>query len=86
VIIVALIASAILAGLLRARHWNGLGAVVVAASLAPLEITVEAFVFPADPEIRLWWEIAVVTATVYGLVAATAGYFAAQYLNGEPGA
>ena len=70
----AIAAAFLLALLLRERNIGGMAVIPLAALLVPLELTVEAFVYPAQPEARAWWPVAVLTGTLYGGVTAALGY------------
>ena len=39
-------------------------AVPIGALLVPLEVTRESFVYPANPEVQMWWRIAVVVGAL----------------------
>ncbi len=83
----AAIAVAFVVGLmLRAKRIGGFSAIPLAALLVPAAITFEAFVFPAEPEVRMWWRVAVFVGTIYGLVAAGIGYAFAAFLEKQRGA
>ena len=73
-IVAALLLAFGLAAYLRFREWPALRAIALASLLAPLAITFSAYVFPADPEFRMWWRTTVVTSVLFGLCAAAAGY------------
>src|ERR1700731_168536 len=73
-IVAALLLAFGLAAYLRSRRWPALRAIVLASLLSPLTITFGAYVFPAEPEFRIWWHITVVTSVFFGLCAAAAGY------------
>ncbi len=75
----ALAVSFVLALCLREGGIGGLLAIPISSLLVPIEITVEAFVYPANPEVRMWWPIAVTVGTLYGLVAAGLGYALAAF-------
>ena len=85
-IIVALAASLFLAAWLSRRRWHPLPGIVLPAALAPLDIAFEALVYPADPETRMWFQIMIVTASIYGLIAAAIGFVGAKYLASRSGA
>ena len=76
-IVAALIPPFGLAAWLRLRGWPAPRAIAVACLLAPVIVTFAAFVFPADPEFRKWWQSTVVTSVFFGLLAAAAGYWLA---------
>ena len=78
--IIALAMSLLIAAWLRSRKWHPTLGIVLPALLVPLDITVEAFVYPADPETRMWFQVMIVMATIYGLMAAAAGYVGAAYI------
>ena len=61
-------------------------AVPIGALLVPLEVTLEAFVYPANPEVQMWWRIAVVVGALYGLIAAGFGYAVASFAEKRRGA
>ena len=63
-----------LAAYLRFRRWAALRAIMLASLLSPATVTFGAYVFPAEPEFRLWWHITVVTSMFFGFCAAAAGY------------
>jgi hypothetical protein len=79
VTVIALIAALVLPNWLHSRRWNGFPAILGPAALVPLAITFESFVYPAEPEFRVWWHIAVLTGAFVGLVAAGLSYAAAAY-------
>jgi predicted membrane protein len=73
-IVAALLLAFGLAAYLRIRRWPALRAIALASLLAPLAVTFSAYVFPADPEFRMWWRVTVLTSVFFGLCAAAAGY------------
>ena len=73
-IVGALLLASALAAYLRLRRWPALRAIALASLLSPAAVTFSAFVFPADPEFRIWWHITVVTSVFFGFFAAAAGY------------
>ena len=73
-IVAALLLAFALAAYLRFRHWPALRAIAVASLLSPATVTFSAYVFPAEPEFRMWWHITVVTSVFFGFCAAAAGY------------
>jgi hypothetical protein len=73
-IVAALLLAFGLSAYLRFRRWPALRAIVLASLLAPAIVTFSAYVFPAEPEFRMWWHITVVTSVFFGLCAAAAGY------------
>ena len=74
-IVAALLLAFALAAYLRIRRWPATRAIALASLLSPATITFGAYVFPAEPEFRMWWSITVVTSLFFGLCAAAAGYF-----------
>ncbi len=83
----ALIAAFVLAAFLRNR-WQRrrIFAIVIPAALVPLAITFDSFVYPASPEVQMWWLIAVITGAFYGLVAAGLGYACSAFFAKQRGA
>ena len=76
----ALVAAFAIPAGVRARGWRGgMVAIPIAAALVPAAVTFNAFVSPAEAEIRMWWSIAVVTSSMLGLVVAGVGYAIAAY-------
>ena len=73
-IVAALLLASALAAYLRLRRWPALRAIALASLLSPAAVTFSAYVFPADPEFRMWWHITVVTSVFFGFCAAAAGY------------
>ena len=73
-IVAALLLAFGLAAYLRVRRWPAFRAIGLASLLSPAAITFGAYVFPAEPEFRMWWHITVVTSVFFGLCAAAAGY------------
>jgi hypothetical protein len=73
-IVAALLLAFGLSAYLRFRRWPALRAIALASLLAPATVTFSAYVFPAEPEFRMWWHITVVTSVFFGLCAAAAGY------------
>ena len=73
-IVAALLLAFGLAAYLRFRQWPAFRAIVLASLLSPVAVTFGAYVFPAEPEFRMWWHITVVTSVFFGLCAAAAGY------------
>jgi hypothetical protein len=73
-IVAALLLAFGLAAYLRFRRWPALRAIALASLLSPVTVTFGAYVFPAEPEFRMWWHITVVTSVFFGLCAAAAGY------------
>jgi hypothetical protein len=83
----ALIAAFGLAAALRSNRWrHRLLAIILPAALVPITIAFDSFVYPASPESQIWWPIAVVTGTLYGLVAAASGYALAAFAQRQRGA
>jgi hypothetical protein len=82
-IVVALLLSFGLAAWFRLREWPAPRAIAVACLLAPAAVTFAAYVFPADPEFRRWWQSTVVTSFFFGLLAAGAGYWLAVMMQGS---
>ena len=76
-IIAALILPFGIAAWLRLRRWPASRAIPLACVLAPVVVTFAAYVFPADPEFRKWWQSTAVTSVFFGLLAAAAGYWLA---------
>jgi len=56
-----------------------------AASVVPLAVLIESFVYPAVPEARVWWQILVSIALVLGLAAAGLGYIRAVVSSRQSG-
>jgi hypothetical protein len=73
-IVAALILAFGLAAYLGFRRWPAFRAIAVASLLSPATVTFSAYVFPAEPEFRMWWHITVVTSVFFGLCAAAGGY------------
>ena len=73
-IVAALLLAFALAAYLRLRRWPALRAIALASLLSPATVTFCAYVFPAEPEFRVWWHITVATSVIFGLCAAGAGY------------
>ena len=73
-IVAALLLAFAFAAYLRFRHWPALLAIALASLLSPATVTFSAYVFPAEPEFRMWWHITVVTSVFFGFCAAAAGY------------
>jgi len=73
-IVAALLLAFALAAYLRFRRWAALRAIALASLLSPAGVTFGAYVFPAEPEFRMWWHITVVTSVFFGFCAAAAGY------------
>jgi hypothetical protein len=80
-IIAALLLAFGLAAYLRVRQWPASRAIVLASLLTPVTVTFSAYVFPADPEFRMWWHITVVTSVFFGLCAAGAGYLLVVFMQ-----
>ena len=74
-VVIALIVSFGVAAWLRLRRWPAIRAICVACLGAPAVVTFTAYVFPANPEFRQWWQSTVVTSVFFGLLAAAAGYW-----------
>jgi hypothetical protein len=73
-IVAGLLLAFALAAYLRFRRWPALRAIALASLLSPAAVTFGAYVFPAEPEFRMWWHITVVTSVFFGFCAAAAGY------------
>jgi hypothetical protein len=73
-IVAALVLACALAAYLRLRRWSALRAIAVGSLMPPAVVTFSAYVFPADPEFRMWWHITVVTSVFFGFCSAAAGY------------
>ena len=80
-IVAALLLAFGLAAYLRLRRWPAVCAIVLASLLSPVTVTFSAYVFPAEPEFRLWWHITVVTSMFFGLCAAAAGYVLVVFMQ-----
>ena len=80
-IVAALLLASALAAYLRLRRWPALRAIALASLLSPAAVTFSAYVFPADPEFRMWWHITVVTSAFFGLCAAAAGYVLVVFMR-----
>ena len=76
-IVVALILPFGLAAWLRHRGWPAPRAIALACIFATVIVTFAAFVFPADPEFRKWWQSTAIASVFFGLLAAAAGYWLA---------
>ena len=63
-----------LAAFMRHRRIRAFPAVAGAALVFPLVYAFGAFVYPADPEMRMWAMIAVPVSFVWGLVSSGIGY------------
>ena len=82
-IVAALVLASALAAYLRLRRWPALRAIALASLLSPAAVTFSAYVFPADPEFRMWWHITVVTSVFFGFCAAAAGYVLVVLVQGR---
>src|ERR1700687_4956679 len=80
-IVAALLLAFGLAAYLRFRRWPAFRAIVLASLLSPATVTFSAYVFPAEPEFRMWWHITVVTSVFFGLCAAAAGYVLVVFMQ-----
>jgi hypothetical protein len=80
-IVAALLLAFGLAAYLRFRRWPAFRAIVLASLLSPATVTFSAYVFPAEPEFRMWWHITVVTSAFFGLCAAAAGYVLVVFMR-----
>jgi hypothetical protein len=80
-IVAALLLAFGLAAYLRLRRWPAFRAIVLASLLSSVTVTFSAYVFPAEPEFRLWWHITVVTSVFFGLCAAAAGYVLVVFMQ-----
>ena len=67
-IVAALLLAAALAAYLQLRRWPALRAIALASLLSPAAVTFSAYVFPADPEFRMWWHTTVVTSVFLAFV------------------
>ena len=74
-IVVALMLPFGLAAWLRLRGWRAQRAISLACLLAPAIVMFAAFVFPAEPEFRKWWQSTFVASVFFGLLAAASGYW-----------
>jgi len=76
--VAGLIATLFLAGYLRGRRVKALMAIAGAGlSVLPVLVAFTSFIYPADPEARMWATIAVPVSYLWGLTAAGVGYGAA---------
>jgi len=75
--VTCLIATLFLAGYLRGRRVNALVTITGAGLVLPVLVAFTSFVYPADPEARMWAAIAVPVSYLWGLTAAGVGYGAA---------
>ncbi|MBA1183777.1 hypothetical protein [Stutzerimonas nitrititolerans] len=75
--VAGLIATLFLAGYLRGRRVKALLAITGAGLFLPALVAFTSFVYPADPEARMWAAIAVPVSYLWGLTAAGVGYGAA---------
>ena len=80
-IVAALLLAFALAAYLRFRRWPALRAIMLASLLSPAAVTFGAYVFPAEPELRLWWHSTVVTSVFFGICAAAAGYVLVVFMQ-----
>lgn len=79
-----LIAPLVLAGYLRWRRVKALIAIASAGLVLPTLVAFTSFIYPADPEARMWAAIAVPVSYLWGLAAAGVGYgVAALALRGK---
>jgi hypothetical protein len=70
-----------LAAYLRFRRWPQSRAIALASLLSPAAVTFGAYVFPADPEFRMWWHVTVVTSVFFGLCTSAAGYVLVVFMR-----
>ena len=83
---IAFVGAVLIAGYLRTRRWRPLAAIAVSAALLPIGITFESFVYPAEAESRMWWQVAMLFSPLYGLAAASVGYVVVSFLLKRRGA
>ncbi|WP_312480403.1 hypothetical protein [Stutzerimonas nitrititolerans] len=72
--VAGLIATLFLAGYLRGRRVKALVAIAGAGLALPVLVAFTSFVYPADPEARMWSAIAIPVSYLWGLAAAGMGY------------
>jgi len=76
----SLVAAFVVPMVVRAKKWKrAMLSVPLCAALVPGAVAFNVFVTPAEPEFRVWWAIASITGSLYGLVAATIGYAVAAF-------
>ena len=73
-IVAVLLASFVAAGYMRRRRVRALAAIFAAGLIVPAAVAFTSFIYPADPEARMWAMIAMPVSYVWGLVAAGLGY------------
>ena len=69
-----LLASFVTAGVLRWRRVRAWAAILGAALIVPAVVAFITYVYPANPEARMWAMIAIPVSYIWGLVAAGLGY------------
>lgn len=72
--VAGLIATLFLAGYLRGRRVKALVAITGVGLVLPGLVAFTSFVYPTDPEARMWAAIAVPVSYLWGLTAAGLGY------------
>ena len=63
-----------IAACLRSRNVRWYLGIPASAAITPLAVAFESFVYPADPESKMWASIAIPVSYTYALVAASIGY------------
>ena len=63
-----------IAAYLRSRNVKWYLGIPLSATITPLAVAFESFIYPADPESRMWAAIAIPVSYTYALVAAAIGY------------
>ncbi|WP_313314300.1 hypothetical protein [Stutzerimonas nitrititolerans] len=72
--VAGLIATLFLAGYLRGRRVKALVAITGAGLVLPVLVAFTSFVYPTDPEARMWAAIAIPVSYLWGMTAAGLGY------------
>ena len=66
---------------LRTRNVKWHRGIPTSAAVTPLAVAFESFVYPADPEWKMWAAVAIPVSFVYALVAAGLGYGVGALVN-----
>lgn len=72
--VTGLMATLLFAGYLRWRRVKALVAIAGAGLVLPVLVAFTSFIYPADPEARMWAAIAVPVSYLWGLATAGVSY------------
>lgn len=66
---------------LRLRGIGAALAIPLAAAVVAAGVLFQAFIYPGDPELQQWWQLAAAVGLLFGVMIAGFGYFIAPMLK-----